>query len=175
MKKSAILPAILICFCLVGKKEINAVHNAGLVSVHIDDDYKILEKKAEEQKENAKEIKNVIDWIQKEYPKDAEGEPVSINIYFFEEGMEEVIGENSISFKEMQKDFQKIQTLLWFGENRNSGWLVSLSGPREGVRDVYEDIIYQLIDERMEKGRDSYQTMNKKTGKCRTYIQGQAM
>lgn len=81
MKKSAILPAILICFCLVSKKEINAVQNAGLVSVHIDDDYQILEKKAEEQKENAKEIKNVIDWIQKSYPKDAEGEPVSINIY----------------------------------------------------------------------------------------------
>lgn len=64
------------------QKEINAVQNAGLVSVHIDDDYQILEKKAEEQKENAKEIKNVIDRIQKSYTKDAEGEPVSINIYF---------------------------------------------------------------------------------------------
>lgn len=160
MKKSAILPAILICFCLVGKKEINAVQNAGLVSVHIDDDYQILEKKAEEQKENAKEIKNVIDRIQKSYTKDAEGEPVSINIYFFEDGMEEVIGENSISFKEIQKDLQKIQTLLWFGENSNSGWLISLSGSREGVRDVYEDIIYQLKDEQMEEDKDYFVISN---------------
>lgn len=160
MKKSAILPAILICFCLVGKKEINAVQNAGLVSVHIDDDYQILEEKADEQKENAEKIKNVIDRIQKIYPKDAEGEPVSINICFLEEGMEEVIGENSIPFKEIQKDSREIQTLLWFGENRNSGWLVSLSGSREGVSEVYENIIYQLKDEQLEEGKDYFVISN---------------
>lgn len=74
--------------------------------------------------------------------------------------MEEVKGENSISLKEIQKDFQKIQTLLWFGENRNSGWLVSLSGSREGVRDVYEDIIYQLKDEQMEEDKDYFVISN---------------